>query len=55
MLAKLNLPSDLIIPIKIEEKNLVLRPKDMSLSNNKLKNDTNSFVNSILIQLNYLI
>ena len=37
MLVKLNLPSDLIIPIKIEEKNLVLHQKDMSLSNNKLK------------------
>ena len=53
---KLNLDEDLIIPIKIEKKkNLVIRPKDMSLDNKKLTLKLENNVNSLDEQLSELI
>lgn len=53
---KLNLDTNLIYPIKIEEKaELVERPRDMSLSNLKLKKFTKLDVNSLSTQLDYLL
>ena len=53
---KLKLNKRLIIPIKIEKKkDLVTRPKDMSLSNNKLFKEINYKVKTIQDQLSTLI
>lgn len=52
---KFNLNKSLINSIPIEEKNLVIRPKDMSLSNFKLKNLLNTDIKPLPIQLDYMI
>ena len=53
---KLNFNSKLLIPINIEDKSdLVLRPKDMSLSNKKIELFTKSKIKPILSQLNDLL
>tara|TARA_B100001939_G_C16945819_1_gene620273 strand:+ start:1198 stop:2064 length:867 start_codon:yes stop_codon:yes gene_type:complete len=53
---KLNFNPDLIIPIKIEQKkNLIIRPKDMSLSNEKIKKYTGRNISSLLNQIELIV
>ena len=52
---KMKKNKNLIIPIEIEKKtNLILRPKDMSLSNSKFKMLTKLDIEPIINQINYL-
>ena len=52
---KFNFNRNLVNSIPIEGKNLVIRPKDMSLSNFKLKDFLNTDIKPLSIQLDYVI
>lgn len=52
---KFNFNRSLINSIPIEEKNLVIRPKDMSLSNFKVKDFLNIEIKPLSIQLDYIL
>jgi len=52
---KMNKNQNLVIPIEIEKKtNLIVRPKDMSLLNNKIKMLTKVDIEPLINQINYL-
>ena len=51
----MNKSKDLIKPIKLEtKKDLIIRPKDMSLSNNKYEITTNTKIKTLVNQIKYL-
>lgn len=53
---KHNFNKDLIVPIKIEQKkNLIIRPKDMSLSNEKIKKQTGRNISSLSNQIELIV
>lgn len=51
-----NFNKDLIVPIKIEQKkNLIIRPKDMSLSNKKIKKQTGRNISPLSNQIELIV